>query len=271
MSPNTRRFFQEDIKVVREYNAKHGSNSGDNMGERVLKEWADMNGIDANELLSNSPEARATQFQTLNDIVRDVEADDVYRSIHRTRLSTHNADLMRRMSQNLFQPPMTNNNLNIEGRDGMRRSSCVSINMTNYRISGVEMGAIANRRNGRRPSRLSQITPTIIGSDGDYDRFSMREQLSRPETPTVKMPLSAGIQPPNSNVFTFGDTLYLNDMNRQTRLRNSLLLRRSLNQSDHSPYSLWPSARSAPPVPSENVPRFVVTPVAPDRRKSEDQ
>ncbi|CAG2179638.1 unnamed protein product, partial [Oppiella nova] len=188
MSPNTRRFFQEDIKVVREYNAKHGSNSGDNMGERVLKEWADMNGIDANELLSNSPEARVTQFHTLNDIVRDVEADDVYRSIHRTRLSTHNADLMRRMSQNLFQPPMTNNNLNIEGRDGMRRSSCVSINMTNYRISGVEMGAIANRRNGRRPSRLSQITPTIIGSDGDYDRFSMREQLSRPETPTVKMP-----------------------------------------------------------------------------------
>ncbi|CAG2103838.1 unnamed protein product [Medioppia subpectinata] len=267
MSPNTRRFFQEDIKIAREYNAEHGSSS-DNMGERVLKEWADMNGIDANELLSNTPEARVTQFHTLNDIVRDVEADDVYRSIQRTRLSTHNADLLRRMSQSLFQPPM--NNMNKEsggGKDSRRRSSAVSINMSSYRISGVEMGAIANRRNGRRPSRLSQIAPTIITSDVDYDRFSMGEQVSRPPTPTIKMPLSAGIQPRNSDVFTFGDNLLVNDMNR-SRNRNSLLLRRSLHQTDHSRYSLWP--RSAPPVSPSSIPRFVVTPVTDSRTEQQN-
>lgn len=49
-----------------------------------------MNGIDANELLSDKPEARVTQIQTLNDIVRDVEADEVYRSVTRTRLSVNN-------------------------------------------------------------------------------------------------------------------------------------------------------------------------------------
>lgn len=49
-----------------------------------------MNGIDPNDLLSDRPEARVTQFQTLNDIVRDVEADQVYRSIQRTRLSSPN-------------------------------------------------------------------------------------------------------------------------------------------------------------------------------------
>ncbi|XP_054157688.1 uncharacterized protein LOC128956032 [Oppia nitens] len=265
MSPTTRRFFQEDIKIVREYNAEHGGNS-DNMGEQVLKEWADMNGINANELLANTPEARVTQFQTLTDIIRDVEEDQVYKSIQRTRISVHNGDLMRRMSQSLFQPPPLSSGLIVEGRDGRRRSSAISINMPNIRISDVEMGAIHHRRNGRQASRLSQINPAFIGMDENYDRFSMREPLSsRPTTPTIKMPLSAGLQPLNANVFTFGDNFHINDINRRSRRgrpNSSSLLRRSLNQSERSPYSLWPSANRMSPA---TVPRFMVTPVTDSR------
>jgi hypothetical protein len=43
--------------------------------------------LDANHLLGNNPEARVTQIQTLADIARDVEADQVYQNIARTRLS----------------------------------------------------------------------------------------------------------------------------------------------------------------------------------------
>jgi len=90
----------------------------------------------------------------------------------------------------------------------------------------------------------------------DYDRFS------RPETPAVRMPHSAGVPVSHAPVFNFGDNQPLNDMNRMVatdrqRRRSSALLRRTLQTSDHSPYSVWPSARISP----ANTPRFVVTPV----------
>jgi hypothetical protein len=90
----------------------------------------------------------------------------------------------------------------------------------------------------------------------DNDRFS------RPETPAVRMPHSAGIPASHAPVFNFGDNQHLSDVNRMVatdrqRRRSSALLRRSLQTSDHSRYSVWPSARISP----ANTPRFVVTPV----------
>jgi len=48
----------------------------------------DIAGLDANQLLSDRPEARVTQLQTLTDIARDVEADQVYQ-FTRNRLATN--------------------------------------------------------------------------------------------------------------------------------------------------------------------------------------
>lgn len=46
-------------------------------------------GIDADQLLSDKPEARVTQMQTLADIARDVEADEVYQSIVHNTFAPH--------------------------------------------------------------------------------------------------------------------------------------------------------------------------------------
>ena len=44
-------------------------------------------GLNPEEFLSNKPEARVTQIQTLADIAKDVEADEVYRSIMKNSLT----------------------------------------------------------------------------------------------------------------------------------------------------------------------------------------
>ena len=40
-----------------------------NIGKEILAEWADISGINKKDLLSNDPIAKATQLQTLRDIV----------------------------------------------------------------------------------------------------------------------------------------------------------------------------------------------------------
>lgn len=46
-----------------------------------MKEWATITGIDHKQLLSNKPEAKMTQLQTLQDIAFDVETDNVYQTV----------------------------------------------------------------------------------------------------------------------------------------------------------------------------------------------
>lgn len=67
MMPGDHKFFSEDIKVYRAHNKKYPS--GGNIGQQILEEWADISGLNKNDLLSDRPEAKATQIQTLNDIV----------------------------------------------------------------------------------------------------------------------------------------------------------------------------------------------------------
>ena len=51
------------------------------LGDQILKEWATITGIDHTQLLSNKPEAKITQLQTLQDIISDVETDNVYQTV----------------------------------------------------------------------------------------------------------------------------------------------------------------------------------------------
>lgn len=97
LEPN-KRFFQEDIKVARNYNRRMtmmmGSSGGglaeENMGNQILSEWAEIAGLDPKTLLSDRPEARVTQLQTLQDILSDVEADDTYLSVTKNAIGKPN-------------------------------------------------------------------------------------------------------------------------------------------------------------------------------------
>lgn len=79
------KFFTEDIRAYQEHMDRYPNDQ--DMGKRILEEWAvsccycskhdhnnllsfqDMTGIDKKTLMSDTPEARATQLQTIYDIV----------------------------------------------------------------------------------------------------------------------------------------------------------------------------------------------------------
>lgn len=65
--PGDHKFFSEDIKIYKAHERKYPSNG--NIGQQILEEWADISGLNKNELLSDHPDAKATQIQTLQDIV----------------------------------------------------------------------------------------------------------------------------------------------------------------------------------------------------------
>ena len=74
-----RKFFQEDMRVYRDYHhSKRANRSGrrsaisilttdenedESLGDDILREWADITGLDARKLLSDDPKARVTQMQ----------------------------------------------------------------------------------------------------------------------------------------------------------------------------------------------------------------
>lgn len=93
LEPN-KRFFKEDIKVMRDYNRRMtmapGTVAEEQMGNQILSEWAEIAGLDPKTLLSDSPEAKVTQLQTLQDILSDVEADDTYLSVTRNAIGKPN-------------------------------------------------------------------------------------------------------------------------------------------------------------------------------------
>ena len=80
--PN-RKFFQEDIKAYRKAADGKKLQSDDDLGGQILREWADISGLNAETLLSNSPEAKITQMQTLADLVQEIQNDKNYLSVTR--------------------------------------------------------------------------------------------------------------------------------------------------------------------------------------------
>ncbi|KAH9527654.1 hypothetical protein DERF_001661 [Dermatophagoides farinae] len=133
LSPVSRRFFQEDIKIAREYNQRSETK---NLSEDVLREYATIHGYDSEQFMK--PEQRAAQLQALNDIAEDVEADQVFQTVTR---SVHNTDnnLARRLSQSLF---VNQNN----GRWGRRQTSAAIFNHQPPTI------IVSDALNPRRPS-----------------------------------------------------------------------------------------------------------------------
>ncbi|KAJ6222573.1 hypothetical protein RDWZM_001118 [Blomia tropicalis] len=243
LSKANRRFFKEDIKIARQYNEKH---RGSNLGEDVLKEWANIAGLDKNEFLK--PESRAVQLHTLADIAKDVEADLVYRTVTRNMPITDN--LARRLSYAVTGNP------NFNRLDGVRCSRRSQIIPPSPSPKFVLNDFTENRSELRRPSNVSnnrrRISVVALNNFFDKDENGNGVELS-PRSPT-------GIA---NSAFSFNESdIRIHDQQmayERNRRNSSALLRRTLQNSEHSPYSLWPSTRGL-----ANDNKFTVTPVSED-------
>jgi hypothetical protein len=195
MSASTRRFWKEDIKIARDYN-KTESEGQNTLGEEFLREWAAMTGLDEKELMSDRPESKVAQLQTLQDMLRDVESDEVFRSIVRSTQGNEISIEGRRHS--LYPPGMSTLPL-----DGDRRGSTIHSTGTGARRGSTVLQASM----ARRTSAFCLKVPEATGPDA------------------------------------------------MQRRRSSAMLRKSLQATDHLPYSVWPQARP------RSDSRFTVTPV----------
>ncbi|XP_015791874.1 uncharacterized protein LOC107368544 isoform X2 [Tetranychus urticae] len=209
-SSPTSRFWKEDVKIVREYN-KTVRERKRSLHQDFLQEWAEMNGLDPQELLSENPEARAVQMATLRDMVKDVEEDEVFQQI---LMNTRpNADYIRKVSMATIEP------LRFDGTKN-KSASNVSIDMENRDLK-------FQRRSIALPSPSAR---SFLGNQtGDLSPHNSRR----------------GTRSAKNSVSTLS---MLNQPTTETgnlqRRQSTALLRKSLRNSDHSPYSLWPRRSS---------------------------
>lgn len=262
LEPN-RKFFTKDIKVARDYNRRmtqasilnpmrnsfrHSNTSPgpeDEMGQQILSEWAQIAGLDPNALLSNKPEAAITRRQTLADILGDVTANDTYQSVTRSAVGTKN------LGSETFLKRIT------EGSLYGRRSSLMPSN--SQQVFDVESGTksrrflspnytpnfSSNRRNSRFVTSLFQEqSPTMSVSS-----------ITNPDIPLRRGPLS-------STSSIRGTGLRPQEIASTSGRRTSDLLQKSLKDSDHLPFSLWPSPREPLSSTSSAVNANVTTPPA---------
>ncbi|KAF7493812.1 Uncharacterized protein SSS_07140 [Sarcoptes scabiei] len=256
LSPENRRFFQEDIKIAREYNQR--SNSSE-LGVDILKEYASMVGLDSEKVLN--PEARAVQLHTLADIARDVEADEVFQTI--TKGINNTNDLARRLSQGIFT-----NNLN--DRHYKRRATSAAIfNSQTSPSSPMVSKSLANHSNNhtnhnqqqshhhhyqqQQQNPMNRRASKVAFGGGQRRRISTVALNHFHETQNSN-------QTNGNKLMKHGSSGYLNqgfhnsiesDLNNlqqqiaydRARRDSSSILRITLQNHDHSPFSLWPKTR----------------------------
>ena len=242
LEPN-RKFFTKDIKVARDYNRRmtqasilnpmrnnfrpsstsHGPE--DEMGQQILSEWAQIAGLDPNALLSDKPEAAITRRQTLADILGDVTANDTYQSVTRSAVGVKN------LGSETFLRRIT------EGSLYGRRSSVLP---GSQQVFDVESGS-KNRR------FLSPNYTPNAGSTRRNSRFIT--SLLHEQSPTMSVSsitnadMSMRRGPLSSTSSIRGTGLRPQEIASSSGRRTSDLLQKSLKDSDHLPFSLWPSPR----------------------------
>ncbi|KAI2804981.1 hypothetical protein BLOT_003970 [Blomia tropicalis] len=144
LMPSDHKFFSEDIKVYQAHNKRYSSSG--HIGKQILEEWADLSGLNKNELLSNRPDAKVTQIQTLQDIADEVELDPNYQTITRNAFGNkYQPQLRRRLTHGPedgeFMSQIRNRPLNNIGIYSVERD---------FQSGAAEM---ANRNNSIIPSK----------------------------------------------------------------------------------------------------------------------
>ncbi|XP_054164816.1 uncharacterized protein LOC128962466 [Oppia nitens] len=206
MEAGTQRFFKHDIKIARQHNRKSLVSGGrrQTLGEQILNEWAEISGLNKNQVMSNSPEAKVTQFQTLYDIAQDVEMDETFQTVmSKTTGNPNKFGLGRRLTQ-----PM------LFGNDCQK-------NVT--QTLSPQVWSIENEMSENGTGRRYTVNPTTKAKGphfGDNSPYS-----------TVGYTTGRGIRPNDL-------------MSERGRRRSTHFLRKSLTKSNRSPFSLWPTNQS---------------------------
>lgn len=207
-----RKFFQEDIKAYRDYNytrraskapdtSKVGRRASDDLGAQILREWADIAGLNAETLLSTSPEAKVTQIQTLTDLATEIEADQNYQTITRSAIGQiPELSLVRRLTRG-------------------------SISFSPFSSLGVDNPAYA-----RSTEHLNSVQKTV-----NHPPIMRKISRVKPVNRRASCIVSSVDESPPVRGMTPEEL--------EDGTRPSILLRKSLEESEHSPYSLWPSGR----------------------------
>ncbi|KAG8187350.1 hypothetical protein JTE90_011712 [Oedothorax gibbosus] len=114
----TSRFWKEDIRIARDYNTTMPAAESDELGEQFLAEWATLNGLEPEAILSDDAEAALTRMETLKDIMEDVESDDVFQRISRSVGNKADTRPLTQRFSMISVPP----NLTTEARNERSRS-----------------------------------------------------------------------------------------------------------------------------------------------------
>lgn len=242
LEPN-KRFFTKDIRVAREYNRKMTMANitgidNEGMGDQILSEWAEIAGLDAGTLLSDKPEAAVTRRQTLHDILADVNMDNTYQSVTKSGVGVKN------QSDNFIQG-LTSGNV-------FRRKSSMNPVMLPH-VYDVESGARRGAAS-RRSSRWYPSTPNI-------EQATPKQSASISSMNPADLPVRTPI--PSTSSATRG----LRPEDLSGSRRNSTLLRRTLRESEHSPFSLWPTRNSRDQLSSASSSHLQVDPRDMDQRR----
>ncbi|XP_074601897.1 uncharacterized protein LOC141855680 [Brevipalpus obovatus] len=167
-SPQSR-FWTEDVKIARDYNTH--SQRRETLPHELLQEWAQIAGLNPEEILSQDPSAQMAQIHTLKDLIKDVEEDEIFQQIYAN--TRPEADIVRKMSL-----------LPGQGLDGHRFQE-------NFAMSDLEFGrsrqkSIAipdgSRRSLRSPrnstERLKRGSINPISNSWDSDFLHRRRRSS---------------------------------------------------------------------------------------------
>ncbi|KAI1290849.1 hypothetical protein HDE_07844 [Halotydeus destructor] len=236
-----KKFFREDVPAAREFNrrmtiaAASGLLADDQtMGDQILSEWADIAGLDKDTLLSARPEARVTQLQTLQDILSDVEMDDNYLSVTSRAVGRPNADnLVRRMT-------MASLGGDRSRRSSLHPSSALAATLSPNGDVQSTPGANTKRRYTLNPKRrgskwlpqaanLGDMSPSpavTVNSNGSITHFTFDE-----------IPITRGLRPDELE-----DRIQVTTPGGR---RKSVVFQRTLKDTDHQPFSVWPTGGAA--------------------------
>ncbi|RWS26052.1 hypothetical protein B4U80_11055, partial [Leptotrombidium deliense] len=226
-----RRFFKEDIKIARSYNRKSTiAMNSEQFGKQILGEWADIAGLDANQLLSEKPEAEVTRVQTLKDIIEEIEGDDTYRSVTRAAVgSNFQANLKRRLTQANIKQSQTN--AGFEDEEGVFDIERSAGERSGQRRFSVFPGT------RRKSSRWAGSTPE------DVSRSSLPVFANVFVNYTLQHSPEATIHSGQGSISELSVRgLKPTELASIDRRRSSVLLRKSLQDAEHSPFSIWPSS-----------------------------
>ena len=218
LEPN-KRFFTKDIRVARDYNrrmtmANLKGVDNEAMGDQILSEWAEIAGLDAGTLMSDRPEAAVTRRQTLHDILADVNMDNTYQSVTKSGVGVKNE------SENFIRGLTFGTSLH-------RRKSSLNPGLSTH-VYDVEGNLRVSP--SRRSSRWYPSTPNI-------------EQATPNQSSSISSinPIDFAGRRPLSSASSFNRGLRPQDVSSR---RNSAMLRKTLKESEHSPFSLWPAKTS---------------------------